>query len=115
VKQRRNYADVVATVKAVVAGISAHDPNICSGLFTDHYIQSITGQNGAPGLSRCRQQIGAFRQSLTFVKTGQVQGNSQGAIVQYTTSLNGKTTMQTLQLVRVGNGWKVYAALRRVK
>ena len=114
-QQRHNYADVVATVKAVVAGIAAHDPSICSGLFSEHYVESITGQKGAAGLSSCRQQIGAFRPKLSFVRTGQVRGNDRAAIVQYTTTLNGKTTTQILQLVRVGNGWKVYAALRRVK
>ena len=114
-KQRRNYAGVVATIKAVVAGIGAHDPKICSSLFTDHYIQAITGQQGAAGVSRCRQQIGAFRQNLKFVKIGQVQGSDQGAIVQFVTTLDGTTTTQVLQLVRAGKSWKVYAALRRVK
>jgi hypothetical protein len=114
-QQRRNYADVVATVKAVVAGIASHDPGVCSRLFTEHYVESITGQKGAAGLSSCRQQIGAFRQKLSFGKTEQVRGGDRAAIVQYTTTLNGKASTQIFQLVRAGNSWKVYAALRRVK
>jgi len=105
----------VATVRAVVAGVAAHDPSICSRLFTQHYVESVNGLKRATALSRCRQQVGAFRGKLSLVRIDQVQGNNRAAIVQFVTTLSSKTTMQILQLVRSGESWKVYAALRRTR
>jgi hypothetical protein len=114
-QQRRNYAAVIATIRAVVAGTAAHDPSICSRLFTQHYVESVNGLKGAAALSRCQQQIGAFRGELKLVRIEHVQGNDQAAIVRFVTTLKTKGTTQILQLVRSGDSWKVYAALRRVR
>jgi hypothetical protein len=112
-QQHRDVTGVVATVRAIVAGIGAHDASICTRLFAQHYVESVNGLKGAAALSRCQQQIGAFRKGLKLVRIDLVRGNGQTAIVQFVTTLDTKTTTQILQLVRSGNSWKVYAALRR--
>jgi hypothetical protein len=114
-QQRRDYGAVVATIRSVVAGVGAHDASICTRLFTQHYVESINGLKGAASVSRCQQQIGGFRGTLSLVRIEEVRGNDRAAIVQFVTTLDSKTTTQILQLVRSGDTWKVYVALRRIR
>jgi hypothetical protein len=114
-QQRRSYAAVVATVQAVVAGIASHDPGICDRLFTLHYVESINGLKGTAALARCRRSIGAYRGAFKLVRIKQVQGDDRSAIVQFVTSMHAKRANVIFQLVHTGDGWKVHAALRRVK
>jgi hypothetical protein len=113
--QRHNYAAVVATVRAVIAGIDANDASICSRLFTRHYVESVNGHKGSAALALCQQNIRAFRGKVNVVRIERVQGDDRFAVVQFVTTLQGKTTRQTLQLVHTGGRWGVYAALRPAK
>jgi hypothetical protein len=115
-QQRRNYTAVVATVRAVVAGIDGHDASICSNVFTRHYVESVNGLKGQAALSACEKQIRAFRGKLDLVRIERVDGNDRVAVVRFVTSLDGgKATTEILELVRTGGRWGVYAALRRGK
>lgn len=115
-KLRREAALAVQLVDDLLRMTNAGDPSVCTRLFTQHHVESVTGRKGAAAVAKCRRDIAAARGTRKLVKLEGLRIERLRRLlvarVQFVTSENGKKSRHRVRLVRARRGYQIYAALR---
>jgi hypothetical protein len=117
------------TVNQMLAMTNAHDPAVCTRLFTQEHMERVSGLKGAAAVANCRRSIAGTKEKRNFTSLVSLRidrlkprdGVSKDqaarlsrirlATVDFVTSVGKKRSRHRLQLVREPGGYRVSAML----
>jgi hypothetical protein len=97
-----------ATIRAIIDRTNAHDPSICTDLFTLHHVETTTGKRGAEAIERCRKAAAQPGLEVSLVGIHSVRiVDEREALVQFTSRIAAVSRTQVVRLLKDGGHYKL--------
>jgi hypothetical protein len=97
-----------ATIVRYVSAFNAHDPALCTDIFTQRQVEHATGRSGQAAVDKCKRDIAGQKARIAIDRFERADVQADGSVaISVIFNIANRGRRGTFSVIRDGDRWKI--------